>query len=201
MEKQKTVVRVAGKEYALVSSDPPEYMQRVAAYVDRKLNEMSVATRLPSNMVAVLACLNMADDSHEEPRRKHPPPQRTHAPTARDYGEERVRCSGGEASIDRGAPPPGPPPKRDEGDADEGLRGRRLLREKFRNLNRRGPWPLVSVEKDSHAQPPLAAMAVFPLLALPPEERLAFERGVLLRSWFRLRVECSSDKLGCGHGG
>ncbi len=69
MEKQKTVVRVAGKEYALVSSDPPEYMQRVAAYVDRKLNEMSVATRLPSNMVAVLACLNMADDlmkSHDE---------------------------------------------------------------------------------------------------------------------------------------
>lgn len=69
MEKQKTVVRVAGKEYALVSSDPPEYMQRVAAYVERKLNEMSVATRLPSNMVAVLACLNMADDlmkSHDE---------------------------------------------------------------------------------------------------------------------------------------
>ena len=72
MEKQKTVVRVAGKEYALVSSDPPEYMQRVAAYVDRKLNEMSVATRLPSNMVAVLACLNMADDlmkSHDETTR------------------------------------------------------------------------------------------------------------------------------------
>lgn len=69
MEKQKTVVRVAGKEYVLVSSDPPEYMQRVAAYVDRKLNEVSVATRLPSNMVAVLACLNMADDlmkSHDE---------------------------------------------------------------------------------------------------------------------------------------
>ena len=69
MEKQKTVVRVAGNEYALVSSDPPEYMQRVAAYVDRKLNEMSVATRLPSNMVSVLACLNMADDlmkSHDE---------------------------------------------------------------------------------------------------------------------------------------
>ena len=57
------------------------------------------------------------------------------------------------------------------------LRGRRLLREKFRNLNRRGLWPRVSVEKDSHAQPPLAAMAVFPLLALPPEEQLAFERA------------------------
>ena len=44
--------------------------------------------------------------------------------------------------------------------------------EKFRNLNRRGLWPLVSVEKDSHAQPPLAAMAVFPLPALPPEETI-----------------------------
>ena len=69
MEKQKTVVRVAGKEYALVSSDPPAYMQRVAAYVDRKLSEMAVASRLPSNMVSVLACLNMADElmkSHDE---------------------------------------------------------------------------------------------------------------------------------------
>ena len=47
------------------------------------------------------------------------------------------------------------------------MRGRRLLCEKFRNLNRRGQWPLVSVEKDSHAQPPLAAMAVFPLPRAP----------------------------------
>ena len=42
----------------------------------------------------------------------------------------------------------------------------------FRNLNRRGRWPLVSVEKDSHAQPPPAAMAVFPSPGPPPEERL-----------------------------
>lgn len=69
MEKQKTVVRVAGKEYTLVSSDSPEYMGRVAAYVDRKLEEISLSTRLPSNMVAVLASLNMADElmkSHDE---------------------------------------------------------------------------------------------------------------------------------------
>ena len=52
----------------------------------------------------------------------------------------------------------------------EELRGRQLLLEKFRNLNWRSLWLLVSVEKDSHAQPPLAAMAVFPLPALPPEE-------------------------------
>ena len=62
MEKQKTVVRVGGKEYGLVSADPPEYMHRVAAYVDRKLEETAMATRLPTNMVAVLVSLNMADD-------------------------------------------------------------------------------------------------------------------------------------------
>lgn len=69
MEKQKTVVTVGGKEYTLVSSDSPEYMNRVAAYVDRKLEEMSMATRLPSNMVATLTALNMADElmkSHDE---------------------------------------------------------------------------------------------------------------------------------------
>ena len=69
MEKQKTVVTVAGKEYTLVSSESPEYMNRVAAYVDRKLEEMAMATRLPTNMVAVLVSLNMADDlmkSHDE---------------------------------------------------------------------------------------------------------------------------------------
>ena len=69
MEKQKTVVRVGGKEYGLVSADPPEYMHRVAAYVDRKLEETAMATRLPTNMVAVLVSLNMADDlmkSHDQ---------------------------------------------------------------------------------------------------------------------------------------
>jgi len=63
------VVTVAGKEYTLVSSESPEYMNRVAAYVDRKLEEMAMATRLPSNMVAVLTALNMADElmkSHDE---------------------------------------------------------------------------------------------------------------------------------------
>ena len=44
MEKQKTVVRVAGKEYALVSSDPPAYMQRVAAYVAVSYTHLTLPT-------------------------------------------------------------------------------------------------------------------------------------------------------------
>lgn len=69
MEKQKTTVRVAGREYTLVSSDPPEYMNRVAAYVDRKIGEAAMATRLGVDKSAVLVCLNIADElmkSHDE---------------------------------------------------------------------------------------------------------------------------------------
>ena len=69
MVKQKTTVRVAGREYTLVSSDAPEYMNRVAAYVDRKISETAIATRLSVDMGAVLTSLNIADElmkSHDE---------------------------------------------------------------------------------------------------------------------------------------
>lgn len=62
MEKKKVTVRIAGKEYTLLSSDPEEHVRRVGVYVDRKLEEIDAATRLPSNMVAVLAALNMGDE-------------------------------------------------------------------------------------------------------------------------------------------
>ena len=62
MEKQKTVVKVAGKEYSIVSQDSPEYMQRVAAFVDRRITEMATVSRMPEPMVAVLVSLNMADE-------------------------------------------------------------------------------------------------------------------------------------------
>ena len=62
MEKQKITVTVAGKPYTLVSSDPPEYVKRVAAYVDRKLRETGTVTNLPSGQVAVLTCFNLAEE-------------------------------------------------------------------------------------------------------------------------------------------
>ncbi len=37
-------------------------MRRLAAYVDRKLREVAVATGRPSGEVAVLSALNMADE-------------------------------------------------------------------------------------------------------------------------------------------
>ena len=62
MDKQKVTVTVAGKPYTLVSSDPPEYVRRIAAYVDRKLNETTAATNLPSAQAAVLTCFNLAEE-------------------------------------------------------------------------------------------------------------------------------------------
>ena len=62
MEKQKITVNVAGRPYTLVSSDPPEHVKRVAAYVDRTLSETAAATKLPSAQTAVLTCFRMAEE-------------------------------------------------------------------------------------------------------------------------------------------
>ena len=62
MEKKKMTVTVAGKPYTLVSADPPEYVRRVAAYVDRKLSETAAVTNLPSAQAAVLTCFNLAEE-------------------------------------------------------------------------------------------------------------------------------------------
>ena len=86
--RQITVVRVGGKEYKLVSADSPEHMHRVAAYVDRQLEELSMASGLPANQVAVLAALNMADEllkSHDENSRL----RREYIRTCRELDELR----------------------------------------------------------------------------------------------------------------
>ena len=53
MEKIRTTVRVAGKDYTIASYDSEAHVQRVAAYVDRKLSELSMATRLPQAQLSV----------------------------------------------------------------------------------------------------------------------------------------------------
>ena len=62
MEKQKITVTVAGKNYTLVSGDAPDFVRRVAAFVDRKLNETAAVTNLPSGQAAVLTCFNLAEE-------------------------------------------------------------------------------------------------------------------------------------------
>ena len=62
MEKQKITVRVAGKNYNLVSADTPDYMRRVAALVDRRLKETELVTGLPGSQAMALTCFNLADE-------------------------------------------------------------------------------------------------------------------------------------------
>lgn len=62
MDKQKVTVRVAGREYTLVSADTVEHLSRVAAYVDRQMTEMQFAARTSKENAAVLAALNLADE-------------------------------------------------------------------------------------------------------------------------------------------
>ncbi len=62
MEKQKITVKVAGKNYTLVSSDPPEHIRRVAALLDRRLNEMETVSGLPQQQAMALTCFNLADE-------------------------------------------------------------------------------------------------------------------------------------------
>ena len=61
-EKIRTTVRIAGKDYTIASYDPAEYVNRVAAHVDRKMSELGLVTRLPAAQLAVLAAVNATDD-------------------------------------------------------------------------------------------------------------------------------------------
>ena len=58
-----TTVNIFGKEYPISSDQNPEYIRRLADYVDRKMNEIaSNAESAPLGRIAVLACLNISDD-------------------------------------------------------------------------------------------------------------------------------------------
>ena len=63
MSKVKTTVRIGGKEYTMSGNDSEEYIHRVAIYVDRKMSQIEESNNnLSTTMLAVLTCLNIADE-------------------------------------------------------------------------------------------------------------------------------------------
>ena len=61
--KNKVEVRIAGKDYTLVGIESDEYIQKVALYIDKKMNEiLKVNNKLSTSMAAVLTAINVADD-------------------------------------------------------------------------------------------------------------------------------------------
>ena len=58
-------VVIGGKVYTLCGYEEPEYLQKVAAYINSKIGEIDTldgAKNLPANMKSVMIQLNIADD-------------------------------------------------------------------------------------------------------------------------------------------
>lgn len=61
--KNRVNVKIYGEEYTMRSPSSPEYMKRIAHYVDEKMKHIGQAnSRLGVNKVAVLTALNLADE-------------------------------------------------------------------------------------------------------------------------------------------
>ena len=72
MQKIKTTVHIAGRDYVISTYDSEAYVQNVAAWVDRRMRELNQATKLPGGQLAVLTAVNATDDmikSRDEIRR------------------------------------------------------------------------------------------------------------------------------------
>ena len=62
-DKSITTVKIFGRDYPIASDQNPEYIKRLAEFVDKKMNEMAQeGDSLSTSRIAVLACLNIADE-------------------------------------------------------------------------------------------------------------------------------------------
>ncbi|MCK5688615.1 cell division protein ZapA [Myxococcota bacterium] len=61
-KKSAVEVTILGQHLSLRADDDPERIQRIAAYINRKVDELSSKGPVSSQKLAVLAALNIADD-------------------------------------------------------------------------------------------------------------------------------------------
>ena len=62
MNKNKVVVHLMGHDYTMVTDQPPEKVQRLARYVDRRMRELSILTHAGEGMLSVLTAMTLADE-------------------------------------------------------------------------------------------------------------------------------------------
>ena len=62
MNKNRVVVRLMGRDYTLLTDQPPENAQRVARYVDRRMRELAITARASESVVPVLSAMTIADE-------------------------------------------------------------------------------------------------------------------------------------------
>ncbi len=62
-EKNKVTVRIAGNEYVISGAASPEYIQKIALFVDKRLQEITRKNHLLStSMASVLTAVNLTDE-------------------------------------------------------------------------------------------------------------------------------------------
>lgn len=62
----KTEVYILGQKYTIKGEKSPDYIQRLAAYVDEKLRKVYEQNpTMPPLRAAILACFYIADELHE----------------------------------------------------------------------------------------------------------------------------------------
>jgi cell division protein ZapA len=61
--RNKVELRIAGKDYTVVGTEPEEYIQKVGHYIDKKMTDiMRASNKLSTSLAAVLTAINVADD-------------------------------------------------------------------------------------------------------------------------------------------
>lgn len=66
----KVVVNIYGEEYAILGESDPNYISRIAEYVDSKMSEASNAGQISSrDKVAILAAMSIASELQENNER------------------------------------------------------------------------------------------------------------------------------------
>jgi cell division protein ZapA len=69
--KRSVVVHIAGQRYVVRSDADEVYVQQLAGYVDGRVREVQQSSkRIPSQSLAVLAALNIADDLFQERKKR-----------------------------------------------------------------------------------------------------------------------------------
>ena len=71
MEPESVKVDIFGKTYTLKGEADPDYVQKVAAFVDKRMNEVAGNSSVASTAkVAILAAVNIADELFREQQKR-----------------------------------------------------------------------------------------------------------------------------------
>ena len=62
MKKNKVFNHLMGRDYALLTDQDTQQVQRLARYVNRKMREVSLTTRAGENMVPMLTAMTLAGE-------------------------------------------------------------------------------------------------------------------------------------------